>query len=222
LSPPTTAAVRAGKREQNKQANRAAILDAARHCFHEQGYDAITVRDVIRQAGLAAGTFYNYFPDKEALFRSLVEERIGALTARLVAVRRSADSIEHFLHGAYRTTFEEIAANPEFYAMMFRNEAIVRSYFNDSVMGLAMRALKDDLADAIGRGLLPEMDVDYLSAMTFGAGYEIARMLTVRPDKSPEEAAVFATRVFLNGLQAPADQARLIRRGPITHRGSAR
>ena len=53
-----------GKRARNKRANRAAILEAARRCFLEHGYDAVTIRDVIRLSGLAAGTFYNYFPDK--------------------------------------------------------------------------------------------------------------------------------------------------------------
>ncbi|MGH8481879.1 MAG: helix-turn-helix domain-containing protein, partial [Nevskiaceae bacterium] len=52
---------KAGKRDQNKRANRAAILDAARRVFLERGYEAVTIRDVIRQTELASGTFYNYF-----------------------------------------------------------------------------------------------------------------------------------------------------------------
>ena len=46
-----------GKREQTKVQNRQAILDAAREVFGELGYDASTVRDIIRRTGLAAGTF---------------------------------------------------------------------------------------------------------------------------------------------------------------------
>ena len=53
---PEQAAQPAGKRERNKIANRAAILDAARDCFLENGYEGVTVRDVIRKTGLAAGT----------------------------------------------------------------------------------------------------------------------------------------------------------------------
>ena len=37
-----------GKRARNKQANRAAILEAVRQVFLERGYDAVTIRDVIR------------------------------------------------------------------------------------------------------------------------------------------------------------------------------
>ena len=64
----------AGRRERTKAANRAAILAAALDVFAEQGYEATGVRDIIRRTDLASGTFYNYFPDKEAIFRALVEE----------------------------------------------------------------------------------------------------------------------------------------------------
>jgi AcrR family transcriptional regulator len=72
-----------GRREQTKQANRAAILAAARDVFAEIGYGAATVRDIVRGTDLATGTFYNYFPDKEAVFRALLDESVGE--ARVLA-----------------------------------------------------------------------------------------------------------------------------------------
>ena len=62
------------RREQTKQANRAALLQAGLETFAELGYGAASVRDVVRRSGLAAGTFYNYFPDKEAVFRAVLAE----------------------------------------------------------------------------------------------------------------------------------------------------
>lgn len=190
-----------GKREQNKQANRSAILAAALKVFGERGYDAVTIRDIIRATHLASGTFYNYFPDKQSLFKALIEDRIAALTQRLTSVRRSARTVEDFLHGAYGTAFDEIRSHPDFYTMMFRNEPAIRAHYNDAVMGTSMRALRDDLADAVRRGLLPDLDVDYLTAILFSAGYELARLLVARQDKDPEQAAGFATRLFLGGIQ---------------------
>lgn len=211
-----------GKREQNKRANRAAILDAALDVFSRLGYEAVTIRDVIRATDLAAGTFYNYFPDKEAVFRALLEERIKALTRRLSQARRTAGSIESFLRDAYCTAFEEICEHPQFYAMLFRNEPVLRTLYSDSVMGVSMRALKADLRDAIQRGLLPEMDVDYMTAILFGSAYELARLLVERKNPKPREAAEFAARLFLGGVLGLGGRAALIRRGPLTHGGSAR
>lgn len=213
-----------GKREQNKLANRETILRAALGCFNDRGYDGVTIRDVIRATPLAAGTFYNYFPDKESLFKALIEERMQALTALLTQIRRNARTLEQFLLDAYTAVFEEISGHPDFYAMMFRNEPVIRGFYSDNVMGLSMRALRSDLADAVRRGLLPSMDEDYLTAILFGAGYEMARLLNARPEKNPREAAAFATQLFLEGVQkaGKSSVAPLIRRGAITHRGSAR
>ena len=61
------------RRDATKQANRTAILDAARAVFADLGYGAATVRDIVRRTDLATGTFYNYFPDKEAVFRALLK-----------------------------------------------------------------------------------------------------------------------------------------------------
>src|SRR5271156_3372417 len=63
-----------GKRERNKAQNRGDILIAAREVFTELGYGAATVRDIIRRTRLASGTFYNYFPDKESVFRELLRD----------------------------------------------------------------------------------------------------------------------------------------------------
>ena len=63
-----------GKRERIKAENRTAILAAARVVFSEIGYEAATVRDVIRRTNLASGTFYNYFKSKEELFNALASE----------------------------------------------------------------------------------------------------------------------------------------------------
>jgi AcrR family transcriptional regulator len=211
-----------GKREQNKRANRSAILDAARKCFLQHGYESVTIRDVIRQTGLASGTFYNYFQEKSELLHALVEERLKALTTRLKSARRAADNVEQFLYNAYLAAFEEFTSQPAFYAMMFRNEPVIRNMYGRGPLGLSMRALNQDLRTAITRGLLPEVDTDYMTAILFGAGYEMARVLVEKKNKDPREAAAFATQIFLNGVKNATTRPHLLRRGPITHQGSAR
>lgn len=212
----------ATKREQNKLANRAAILDAARKCFLQHGYEAVTIRDVIRQTGLASGTFYNYFEEKSDLLHALMQEQVESLTQRLTNARRGAKDIEEFLYSAYLATFEEIASQPAFYAMLFRNEPVIRSLYGTGPLGLAINSLKQDLRLAMSRGILPEMDTSYLTVILFGAGYELARMIVERKGKNPQEAAAFATHIFLNGVRGNGEMPKLLKRGPITLHGSAR
>lgn len=61
------------KRERrDPQQRRAEILAAAFACFSERGFAATRMEDVAARAGIAKGTVYLHFPDKEALFTELV------------------------------------------------------------------------------------------------------------------------------------------------------
>ncbi len=62
------------KTRAKKDAKRTAMMQAAVHVFAQKGYHAATVRDVVKAANVAIGTFYFYFPDKETLFVYLYEE----------------------------------------------------------------------------------------------------------------------------------------------------
>jgi AcrR family transcriptional regulator len=65
---------------------RRAILEAAEREFSGRSFADAKMADIARQAGLAAGTLYNYFESKEAIFRSLVEMRGDELAASFDAV----------------------------------------------------------------------------------------------------------------------------------------
>ncbi|HWQ79957.1 MAG TPA: TetR/AcrR family transcriptional regulator [Anaerovoracaceae bacterium] len=54
-------------REEKKQATRNRIIDAAVCLFSEKGYEATTVAEITEAAGVAKGTFFNYFNAKEDL-----------------------------------------------------------------------------------------------------------------------------------------------------------
>lgn len=212
----------AGKRARNKRANRAAILEAARRCFLEHGYEAVTIRDVIRLSGLAAGTFYNYFPDKASLFRALIEARLTELQDQIHGARERATDIESFFYEPFLATLQAVRADPAFFELMFRNEPVVRSFYNDNFFGLILQSLKVDLQDAIVRGLVPELDVDALTAISFGAGYELARLIAQDERRRPEDVARVVTDLFLNGLGKIASRPKLIRLGSRLLGGAAR
>jgi AcrR family transcriptional regulator len=88
------------KTRQKKDAKRTAIMQAAVKVFAAQGYHAATVRDIVQEAGVAIGTFYFYFPDKETLFTYLYEETADFLLQTLnQAVRSRTDLAQQVLHG---------------------------------------------------------------------------------------------------------------------------
>lgn len=66
-------------REQHKRRTREAIADAAMSLFFEHGYDAVTVAEVARKAGVSTATVFNYFDAKEDLFFDEVAELQAAM-----------------------------------------------------------------------------------------------------------------------------------------------
>ena len=70
------AAVPKPKRAEQALVRRRAIVDAAIEEFLEKGFAATRVEDIARRAGVAKGTIYLNFEDKEALFAAIVEQEI--------------------------------------------------------------------------------------------------------------------------------------------------
>src|SRR5436190_6193221 len=74
---------------------RTQLLSAARAVFAKKGYEDATVSEIVTRAGVAQGTFYLYFPGKEALagaFAEILSERFAELAAEKTARSRSFDA----------------------------------------------------------------------------------------------------------------------------------
>ena len=68
-----------GRREQNKRDKRQRLLTESLRLFREKGFEETTVAEITRAAGVAKGTFFNYFPTKEAVLLALGEQMLGKL-----------------------------------------------------------------------------------------------------------------------------------------------
>ncbi len=69
------------------------ILEAALEIFGEYGLVGARLDDIARRAGIAKGTIYLYFPNKEALFREVVRHTIVDRLDRLeVGIRADPDA----------------------------------------------------------------------------------------------------------------------------------
>jgi AcrR family transcriptional regulator len=190
-----------GRRAATKAANRAAILTAARAVFAELGYGGASVRDVIRRTELASGTFYNYFPDKEALFRAVLEETAATVRARVQAARREAGSLEEFVAAGYREYFGLLASDPEAFELMRRNSGTIRTMFDEPIFGAGIDELAADLRAAMALGIVPRLDVEYMASAMVGAALEVGVAMVRRDPPDVEGATRFATQVFLGGIE---------------------
>src|SRR5258705_4920196 len=89
------------QREEKSERSRRAVLDAALHLFSHLGYRGTTVRDIANRADVSTGNVYHHFPDKETIFRELIQEYFAVtatprfpFTRTLYAGERFPDNIE--------------------------------------------------------------------------------------------------------------------------------
>lgn len=78
------------KREMDKEARRKAILAAAKKIFAAKGFHNTSVSDIVKEVGIAQGTFYLYFEDKKAIFSEIVDDLMNTLL-KLFTVRDLAE-----------------------------------------------------------------------------------------------------------------------------------
>jgi AcrR family transcriptional regulator len=94
-------------RERGRLETRARLLESGRALFAADGLHRVTSHDIARGAGVASGTFYLHFRDKESLFREIIYAAIERLRSRLDqaqleasdsadAVRAHAESLVSF------------------------------------------------------------------------------------------------------------------------------
>ena len=59
---------------EEDSAKRRGIVEGARAIFLAQGFDAASMNDIARAAGVSKGTLYVYFNNKEQLLKAIVEQ----------------------------------------------------------------------------------------------------------------------------------------------------
>lgn len=104
-------------------ARRQQILDGARRCFAEYGYDGATVRRIEQETGLSRGAIFHHYKDKDALFLALAHEdaaRMADVAAEqgLVQVMRNllADPAQFDWLGTRLEIARRLRTDPEFRA----------------------------------------------------------------------------------------------------------
>jgi AcrR family transcriptional regulator len=106
---PPAAAKPASSRALRAAERRQAIIDAGLDEFIARGFAATRLDDVARRAGVAKGTIYLHFTDKEALFQELVRTALVPLIGRLMALPAAGGSARAILEAFAETFVREIA-----------------------------------------------------------------------------------------------------------------
>jgi len=104
-APPSSASNRAGRTAER----RAAIVEAAFAEFVARGFTATRLDDVARRAGVAKGTIYLHFKDKESMFEELVRTALVPLVNRIAAPQMPVGTVRDVVEAFAATFIREVA-----------------------------------------------------------------------------------------------------------------
>jgi AcrR family transcriptional regulator len=155
------AASRQSARLARTAARREAILEAALDEFSARGFAAARLEDVAKRAGVAKGTIYLYFADKEALFQELVRFQIGPVMSAFETVLASPLPLKSLIDQAIEIFTREVFGTRRKQVMRLiisegpRFPAIAEFYYRE-VLGRLLKALRAYLRRAFERGELAD------------------------------------------------------------------
>jgi AcrR family transcriptional regulator len=186
------------------------IQDAARHAFSERG-TAVQIDDVIRIAGVARGTFYNYFQSVEELFEHVAAEMARDMGERIHrrlashgdAAVRIANGVRHFCLRAHQE----------------RDWGLFLAHFGLSAETLQIAIRETALLDiesgtASGRfRLRPDQA---MSALALLSGATLAAMkLIISGVEAPQRAGETVAELTLRALGVEPSEAAALASSPL-------
>ena len=107
-------------REEKKQRNKQAIVEAAISLFSEQGYENTSIEQIARAAGVGKGTVYSYFQTKKDLLKGFCEYELEKIHLELVKRSNQDASILEQMLTIYMTEFHHVTQNREFGRLYMR------------------------------------------------------------------------------------------------------
>jgi AcrR family transcriptional regulator len=145
------------------------ILAAAERVFGRDGYHRASVVDITRAAGIAQGTFYLYFPSKEALFVELVRTMGHDMRRHLhdatLGTRGRAEAEE----AGFRAFFGFVATRPDLYRIVRECQFVAPDEYRVWYERLAERYVAG-LRQGASEGEVADVDLEVAAYCLIGMG----------------------------------------------------
>lgn len=198
----------ASNRQKKKQLKREKIIEAAVKIFAQKGFYTANVKDVAREAGVADGTIYLYFKNKDDLLISLFEHKMQEILLRFEKVIKDiSDPLEQlkvFIKEYFELIEEDIDLSDVFQVELRQSSKFLKDYHNQHFANyLNIIAGILDKGKEIGF-FRPEMDTNIGKIFIFGAIDEVARQWILGADTkySLKEATEQTSDNLIKGLLA--------------------
>jgi TetR/AcrR family fatty acid metabolism transcriptional regulator len=201
--------MRARRNPKNGAEKRDRILRAAIRIFSQKGFFNSKVAEIARASGVADGTIYLYFRNKDDLLISLFEEKMGEVVVdvreRISAGSGALEKLKIFIDN-HMDLLEREAGLIEVLQVELRQSSKFLKDYTPVKFFEYLEVISDILEEGKRDGIFrPDLNTGLARRVVFGAMDELARtyILSRKPKFHPSVTADEVYRILSDGLRAP-------------------
>jgi AcrR family transcriptional regulator len=167
------------QREEKSERSRRLLLDVALQLFSHRGYGATSVREIADAAGVSTGNVYHHFPDKESIFRTLLDEYWQITESRRFPFKRAMTT------GLFPDNLEQLGFGARDSVREYRQYMALIYVDVIEFDGTHIRKFYGEMSQRFAKFFEDQGDIEAVQAK-------------LRPGVSPVSALLLATRLFFN------------------------
>ncbi|MBN2002418.1 MAG: TetR/AcrR family transcriptional regulator [Anaerolineae bacterium] len=193
--------------QTRSEETRSTLLQVARRCFAEHGYDATGVAGICAGAGISKGAFYYHFESKQAIFLAILTDWLDTLERALIPIAATAlpvpDLFVLLMHGAKDAIQSHAEWTPlilEFWTQSSRDVTVQQAslatyrHYHQFMVGLIQRG--------IAEGSFASMDAEAGAQVVLSLASGLLFQGLLDPHSADwERVAENSIQILLNGLR---------------------
>ena len=177
------------------------ILVRAKSLFSKRGFHSLTVSEIVDSLGIARGTFYLYFKNKDDVYRRVLERTVQEIEKnfKVLPLERPLEQLRRNLLSVLKLIEED----RETASLIFYHPYKLNSEFDEILeefYGKVLSLIEGALLKGIEMGIVKECNVKVISRAIFGAFVEVGKGLLKGELQSAEEAVDELLSFGLRGL----------------------
>lgn len=196
-------------RTRDRSERRGEILRVALELFSRKGYAGTTMAEIATASGLAVGTLYKFFKDKNDLYQALLAETVHDFESRLIAVLKGEGApiqrLERFIDVGSQLFVEHLPMTRVYFsqtaaAFLFASAGLEDESFLS--YRRIVQSVSDVCAEAVQRGELVDIPPKVLALGLEGVHNGFLAALVREPGSyTPDEIATYTKQMFFTALR---------------------
>lgn len=195
-----------GKRTERAERTRTALITAGRRLFCERPVDAVAIDDIVQAADVSKGSFYNHFPDRDALVREVTAEIRSEVEHAVSRANAGIEDSAHRMARAVCVYLRYAVDDPE------RAGVLVRIHSGHTSISTPLnKGLVDDVALGLAQGRFTLSTTE--SGVLFVLGVAQLALIRITQEPTMTLAVSLAQQMcalLLRGLGVPGTEPEAI------------